>query len=238
MAPTAIRMPATTHPQRERAHRIASHHFPAPRAAGHFRPRLSPPQAVDPSGIIWWRFLPTPLPTIDSRNPPRDVEEQERDLARDDERTVGYKTHHEENEGDAFGGGGATVGFSYKLFIVPRGAKPNRTDELLLADKIGNASAVWSKPRILEIRYDQARIFRSKISGTAETLTTSSMWSNCGSFPLDHPSSATCTSRRSMMCLAWHPMIYVGHMTVPLARGAGESCRGHFSTGEGPAGSC
>jgi len=171
-------------------------------------------------------------------NPPRDVEEQERDLARDDERTVGYKTHHEENEGDAFGGGGATVGFSYKLFIVPRGAKPNRTDELLLADKIGNASAVWSKPRILEIRYDQARIFRSKISGTAETLTTSSMWSNCGSFPLDHPSSATCTSRRSMMCLAWHPMIYVGHMTVPLARGAGESCRGHFSTGEGPAGSC
>jgi len=57
------------------------------------------------------------------------------------------------------GGGGATVGFSYKLFIVPRGAKPNTTGELLLADKIGNVSAVWSKPRKLEIRYDQARIF-------------------------------------------------------------------------------
>src|SRR5262245_31173191 len=27
------------------------------------------------------------------------------------------------------GGGGATVGFSYKLFIVPRGAKPNTTGE-------------------------------------------------------------------------------------------------------------
>ena len=57
------------------------------------------------------------------------------------------------------GGGGATVGFSYQLFIVPRGAKPNTTGELLLADKIGNVSAVWSKPRKLEIRYDQARIF-------------------------------------------------------------------------------
>ena len=57
------------------------------------------------------------------------------------------------------GGGGPTVGFSYKLFIVPRGAKPNKTGELLLADKIGNVNGVWSKPRKLEIRYDQARIF-------------------------------------------------------------------------------
>ena len=57
------------------------------------------------------------------------------------------------------GGGGATVGFSYKLFIVPRGAKPGKTGENLLADKIGRVSAVWSQPRKLEIRYDRARIF-------------------------------------------------------------------------------
>jgi hypothetical protein len=56
-------------------------------------------------------------------------------------------------------GGGATVGFVYKLFIVPRGAKPNKTGELLLADKIGDVRAVWSKPGKLEIRYDRARIF-------------------------------------------------------------------------------
>jgi hypothetical protein len=57
------------------------------------------------------------------------------------------------------GGGGATVGFSYKLFIVPRGAKPGKSGENLLADKIGRVSAIWSQPRKLEIRYDRARIF-------------------------------------------------------------------------------
>ena len=57
------------------------------------------------------------------------------------------------------GGGGATVGYAYKLFIVPRGAQPDSTDQLLLADKIGDVKAVWSKPRKLEIRYDRARIF-------------------------------------------------------------------------------
>jgi hypothetical protein len=57
------------------------------------------------------------------------------------------------------GGGGATVGFSYKLFIVPRGEKAGTTGECLLADKIGDVSATWRKPQNLEIRYDQARIF-------------------------------------------------------------------------------
>ena len=57
------------------------------------------------------------------------------------------------------GGGGATVGFSYKLFIVPRGAKPGKSGENLSADKIGRVSAIWSQPRKLEIRYDRARIF-------------------------------------------------------------------------------
>ena len=42
---------------------------------------------------------------------------------------------------------------------MPRGAKPKKTSEVLLADKIGDVRAVWSRPRKLEIRYDQARIF-------------------------------------------------------------------------------
>jgi len=29
----------------------------------------------------------------------------------------------------------------------------------MLLDKIGNVTAVWTKPKKLEIRYDQARIF-------------------------------------------------------------------------------
>jgi hypothetical protein len=57
------------------------------------------------------------------------------------------------------GGGGPTVGFSYKLFIVPHGEKPTKGGEVLSVDKIGNVTAVWSKPKKLEIRYDQARIF-------------------------------------------------------------------------------
>jgi len=57
------------------------------------------------------------------------------------------------------GGGGPAVGFSYKLFIVPRGTKPGKSGECLVADNIGSVSAVWARPRKLEIRYDRARIF-------------------------------------------------------------------------------
>src|SRR5206468_6924529 len=47
-----------------------------------------------------------------------------------------------------FGAGGPTVGFSYKLYIVPRGAK-HKTGELLLADKVGTWSNCSSSPREL-----------------------------------------------------------------------------------------
>lgn len=56
-------------------------------------------------------------------------------------------------------GGPATVGFSYKLFIVPRGTLPGKSGELLLADRVRNITAVWQKARKLELRYDEARIF-------------------------------------------------------------------------------
>jgi hypothetical protein len=56
-------------------------------------------------------------------------------------------------------GGPATVGFSYKLFVVPKGAHPGNTGELLLADHVSNLTAVWPKPGRLEIRYEEARIF-------------------------------------------------------------------------------
>jgi hypothetical protein len=56
-------------------------------------------------------------------------------------------------------GGPATVGFSYKLFIAPRGAKPDKRGELLLADRVKNLTAVWQKPRKLELHYDEAWIY-------------------------------------------------------------------------------
>jgi hypothetical protein len=56
-------------------------------------------------------------------------------------------------------GGPATVGFSYKLFVVLRGAHPRKSGELLLADRVKNATAVWQKPKKLELHYDEARIY-------------------------------------------------------------------------------
>jgi hypothetical protein len=56
-------------------------------------------------------------------------------------------------------GGPATVGFSYRLFIVPKAARPAKDDERLLADQVRNLTAAWKPSRTLELRYDEARIF-------------------------------------------------------------------------------
>lgn len=56
-------------------------------------------------------------------------------------------------------GGPATVGFSYRLFIVPKAASPGKSGEVLLADQVRNLAAFWRPPRTLELRYDEARIF-------------------------------------------------------------------------------
>lgn len=57
-------------------------------------------------------------------------------------------------------GGGATVGYGYNIFIVPRGQSPGRGEERLVADHLKNLTLLWQGPRQLEIRYDEARIFR------------------------------------------------------------------------------
>lgn len=56
-------------------------------------------------------------------------------------------------------GGGATVGFSYKLFIVPTGGQPKRGTERLVAEDVNNLKMMWREAKRLEISYDEARIF-------------------------------------------------------------------------------
>ena len=56
-------------------------------------------------------------------------------------------------------GGGATVGISYLLYIVPTGRAPERGMQQLVADHIDNVTLRWREPRRLEVAYDQARIF-------------------------------------------------------------------------------
>lgn len=66
---------------------------------------------------------------------------------------------------DAFitqnGGGGATVGFTYTLYIVPKGnVKDKYNDPILLADRIEDLNVKWIKPRLLDITFQKARIFK------------------------------------------------------------------------------
>jgi hypothetical protein len=55
--------------------------------------------------------------------------------------------------------GGATVDFSYNLFIVPFGGRPKNGTQVLVADRIKNLSVKWREPKRLEVIYDAARIF-------------------------------------------------------------------------------
>lgn len=61
------------------------------------------------------------------------------------------------------GGGGATSGFSYSLFVVEKGASFKKSDDLLFqGDHIKNLRLEWKNDKILEIHYDEARIFQFK----------------------------------------------------------------------------
>lgn len=61
------------------------------------------------------------------------------------------------------GGGGATSGFTYSLFVVKKGMKPDKSNNILFqADHLTNANLVWLPDRILEIRYNEARVFQFK----------------------------------------------------------------------------
>ena len=57
-------------------------------------------------------------------------------------------------------GGGATVGFTFNVFIVPRGRSPVQGEERFVADHPKDLKVRWRAPRKLEIVYDEARIFQ------------------------------------------------------------------------------
>jgi hypothetical protein len=80
---------------------------------------LSTPQSVDPSRFIWWRIVrASPLPSIHPCDPPRDVEEDESDLARHDTRGADRKPDQEDSDRDD-GAGGDIVGDWYGRLTQP-----------------------------------------------------------------------------------------------------------------------
>jgi len=53
---------------------------------------------------------------------------------------------------------GATTDYSYKVYIVPKGTKPNE-NHVYLSDKTNSLEISWVAPKSLLITYDNARIF-------------------------------------------------------------------------------
>ena len=54
---------------------------------------------------------------------------------------------------------GATSSFGYQIYIVPHGKEPDFKNMLFRADHIKNLSVEWRSGKILNIVYDEARIF-------------------------------------------------------------------------------
>src|SRR5437879_8009429 len=54
---------------------------------------------------------------------------------------------------------GATTGFGFEVFLVPTGANPKTGSELFRADRVVNLDLHWRESMVLEIAYDQGRIF-------------------------------------------------------------------------------
>jgi len=54
----------------------------------------------------------------------------------------------------------ATVSTPYKIFITPVGSKLKNEDELFRADHVEGLKINWLKNKLLEVRFDKARIFR------------------------------------------------------------------------------
>jgi hypothetical protein len=55
----------------------------------------------------------------------------------------------------------ATVPYSYRVYVVPRGrpAPREREFEVFRADHVDGLALAWPRAGVLEIRYDRARIF-------------------------------------------------------------------------------
>jgi hypothetical protein len=61
------------------------------------------------------------------------------------------------------GGGGATTGFVYRLFLVPAGTKFDKDDSYFQraefsGDHLEDFQIVWREPKLLELRFVHARI--------------------------------------------------------------------------------
>ncbi len=54
---------------------------------------------------------------------------------------------------------GATTSYSYMLFIVPVGQEVDGEKPVFVADNVKNLNFKWIKPKLLNISYDEARIF-------------------------------------------------------------------------------
>ena len=59
-------------------------------------------------------------------------------------------------------GGGATVGYTYHVFIVPKGRNAAKGGEQFTADHPKDLRLRWRASRKLEIVFDEARIFQFK----------------------------------------------------------------------------
>lgn len=54
----------------------------------------------------------------------------------------------------------ATTSYGYRLYVVPIGSQPKYDTENFRADHLEGWTMNWKEPKLLEIKYDKARIFR------------------------------------------------------------------------------
>ena len=54
---------------------------------------------------------------------------------------------------------GATTPYSYGVYIIPKGEKIKKSYLIFSADHVEGESVQWIAPKLLEIKYRQARIF-------------------------------------------------------------------------------
>jgi hypothetical protein len=55
---------------------------------------------------------------------------------------------------------GAMSSYEYHVYIVPAGGEPKRDDEVFVAEHVRAMETKWKRPKLLEIRYDEAAIFQ------------------------------------------------------------------------------
>ncbi|MDD5491995.1 MAG: hypothetical protein PHV60_04870 [bacterium] len=57
---------------------------------------------------------------------------------------------------------GATTGYSYRIYIVPKRGDTKGFSPIFEADRLDGENLQWVSPKLLEIRYKKARIFAFK----------------------------------------------------------------------------